>query len=148
MECLFWLAFEQRKYDFIISVIHHVANLQWQITQNFFDQIADPDAPAQSANETIGALEGCVVEHDLKRQRRNLQEHTSSLESQSMEVANRCMSSDSQSHCDERTLSRTTSVTNKNSMASIDDDIVDGIESRCYKTYTCPHCSYERMFSC
>ena len=25
---------------------------------------------------------------------------------------------------------------------------VDGIESRCYKTYTCPHCSYERMFCC
>ena len=29
MEALIWLAYEQKKYKFIISVIHHAANLQW-----------------------------------------------------------------------------------------------------------------------
>ena len=29
MQALLWLAYEQKKYGFIISMIHHVANLQW-----------------------------------------------------------------------------------------------------------------------
>ena len=31
MECLMWFAYEQKRYEFIISIIHHAANLQWNM---------------------------------------------------------------------------------------------------------------------
>ena len=61
MESLFWLAFEQKKYDYIISVIHHAANLQWHTTQDFLES----DAHAQSANDICGGPEDVVLEQDL-----------------------------------------------------------------------------------
>ena len=30
MESLIWVAYEQKKYKFIISIIHHAANLLWK----------------------------------------------------------------------------------------------------------------------
>ena len=148
MESLFWIAFEQRRYEYIISVIHHAANLQWQATHDFRVRTAEPDAFACSADKICGEPEDCLVEHDLNGHRQTLQEDASSSAHKSLEVVSPWMSSDSQSHCDVRIPAATPSVTNKNNIVNIDADIFDNIENICYKTYTsiCPQCSYERMF--
>ena len=55
MESLFWLAYEQQKYGFIISVVHHAADLQLERNVHLFSAPRDFNAQARRGvrNKTL-----------------------------------------------------------------------------------------------
>ena len=73
MECLMWLAFEQGRYEFIITVVHHAANIQLDITANVVPGAMEPaEKPIAASQQELVNPQNSVDTHwDMYREQRH-----------------------------------------------------------------------------